>query len=45
MIGLLSKLEQAAQGSGLVTIPGGIQKMYGCGAEGHGLVVHLAGLG
>jgi len=38
-------LEQAAQGSGGVTIPGGVQKTCRCGTSGHGLagVVLLAG--
>jgi len=31
-------LEQAAQGSGGVTIPGGVQKRYRCGTSGYGLV-------
>ena len=31
-------LEQAAQGSGGVTIPGGIKKTHRRGASGHGLV-------
>jgi len=30
-------LEQAAQGSGGVAIPGGVQKMCRCGTWGHGL--------
>ena len=30
-------LDQAAQGSGGVTIPGGVQKPSGCGPLGHGL--------
>ena len=30
-------LDQAAQGGGGVTIPGGIQKMCRCGTSGHGL--------
>jgi len=30
-------LEQAAQGSGGVTIPGGVQKMCRYGTSGHGL--------
>ena len=30
-------LEQAAQGGGGVTIPGGVQKMCKCGTSGHGL--------
>ena len=29
-------LEQAAQGDGGVTIPGGFQEPCGCGTEGHG---------
>jgi len=39
-------LDQAAQGSGGVPIPGGIQKMCRCGASGHGLagMVVLGGL-
>jgi len=32
-------LDQAAQGGGGVTIPGGVQEMWRCGTEGHGLVV------
>jgi len=31
-------LDQAAQGSGGVPIPGGVQKLCGCGTWGHGLV-------
>jgi len=31
-------MEQAAQGSGCVTIPGGAQEMFRCDAKGHGLV-------
>ena len=31
-------LAQAAQGSGGVPIPGGVQKTRGCGTSGHGLV-------
>ena len=31
-------LEQAAQGSGGVTIPGGVQKACRCGTSGYGLV-------
>ena len=31
-------LEQAAQGGGGVTIPGGVQKTCRCGILGHGLV-------
>ena len=30
-------LEQAAQGSGGVTIPGGFQESCSCDTEGHGL--------
>jgi len=30
-------LEQAAQGSGAVSIPGSVQKRCGCGTSGHGL--------
>jgi len=30
-------LEQAAQGSGGVTIPGGVEKMCRCGTSGYGL--------
>jgi len=33
--------DQAAQGSGGVPVPGGVQKMRGCGTLGHG----LAGVG
>jgi len=38
-------LEQAAQGRGVVTIPGGVQKPCSCGTSGYGLVgmVVLAG--
>jgi len=38
-------LEQAAQGSGGVTIPGGVRKTYRCGTSGYGLagVVVLGG--
>ena len=28
-------MTQAAQGSGGVTVPGGVQEMCGCGTEGH----------
>ena len=31
-------LEQAAQGGGGVSIPGGVQEMCRCDTEGHGLV-------
>jgi len=31
-------LDQAAQGGGGVTIPGGVQKTCECGTLGHGLV-------
>jgi len=31
-------LDQAAQGSGGVPVPGGVQKPCGCGTSGHGLV-------
>ena len=34
-------LEQTAQASGGVMIPGGIWKMWRCGAYGHDLVVDL----
>jgi len=34
-------LGQAAQGSGGVPVPGGVQKTCGCGTSGHG----LAGVG
>ena len=37
-------LDQAAQGSGGVPIPGGVQKPHGCGPWGHGLVGRV-GLG
>jgi len=30
-------LDQAAQGSGGVPIPGGVKKPCGCGTSGHGL--------
>jgi len=30
-------LGQAAEGSGGVPFPGGVQKMCGCGTSGHGL--------
>lgn len=36
-------LEQAAQGSGRVTIPGGIQEMCRCGTKEHGLVGSVGG--
>ena len=29
-------LAQAAQGSGGVTVPGGVQEVWRCGTEGHG---------
>ena len=29
-------LEQASQGGGGVTVPEGVQELYGCGTEGHG---------
>jgi len=35
-------LAQAAQGSGGVTIPGGISKTGRCGTQGHELVVDFA---
>jgi len=38
-------VEQTAQGSGGVTIPGCIHKTCRCGAYRHGLVVDLAQLG
>ena len=28
-------LEQAAQGGGRVTVPAGVQEMWGCSTEGH----------
>ena len=31
-------LEQAAQGGGGVTVPGGVQERWRCGTEGHELV-------
>jgi len=31
-------LEQAAQGSGGVTILGGVKKIYRCGTSGYGLI-------
>jgi len=37
-------LEQAAQGSGRVTIPGGVQTPRRCGTSGHGLA-GVVGLG
>jgi len=37
-------LDQAAQGSGGVPIPGGVQKRCGCGPSGHGLA-GVVGLG
>lgn len=40
-------LEQTAQGSAGVTIPGSAQKLHGCGAWGHGsagLVLGLRGV-
>jgi len=33
----MSTLQQAAKGSGGVTIPGGVQKTCRCGTLGHGL--------
>ena len=30
-------LDQAAQGGGWVTFPGGVQKMHRCGTSGHNL--------
>lgn len=36
---------QAAQASGGITIPGGIQKTRKCGTQGHGLVMGLEVLG
>ena len=36
-ISLLKELEEAAQGSGGVTIPGGVQKTCRYGTSGHGL--------
>ena len=32
-------LAQAAQGSGGVTVPGGVQEKGRCGTEAHGLVI------
>ena len=44
-------MTQAAQGSGGVTVPGGVQETCGCGTEGHdqwarcdGLVLGLSDL-
>ena len=37
-------LEQAAQGSGGVTVPGGVQETCRCGTEGCGLV-NMVGMG
>jgi len=34
-------LEQAAQGDGGVTIPGGVQETFRCCTEGHGLVGNI----
>ena len=34
----IQALERAVQGSNWVTIPGGIQEMFRCCTEGHGLV-------
>jgi len=34
-------LEQAAQGGGEVTNPGGFQEMFKCCIEGHGLVGNI----
>ena len=36
---------QVAQGSGGVTVPGGVQGKVGCGAWGHGLVGDIGGRG
>jgi len=36
-ISLLKELEEAAQGSGGVTIPGGVRKTCRYGTSGHGL--------
>ena len=30
-------LAQAAQGGGGVTVPGGVQELWGCGTDEHGL--------
>ena len=38
-------LEQAAQVSGGVTIPGDVKKIHRCHSKGHGLLVVLAVLG
>ena len=37
-------LEQAAQGAGGVTVPGGIGEPWRCGIDGHGLV-GMVGMG
>jgi len=34
-------LEQPAQGSGAVVVPGGIQGMRGCGTKGHDSMIGL----
>ena len=34
-------LEQAAQGGGGVSNPEGVQEMYRCGNEGHGLLENI----
>lgn len=45
LMGGLSRLAQAAQESGEVTILGCVQKPRGCGTWGHGLVLAVAVLG
>lgn len=41
---MIKALEQAAQESSGVTIPGGIQGMWRCGADAHGLM-GMVGIG
>ena len=36
-------LEQAAQGGGGVTVPGGVQETFGCCTKGRGLVGNIGG--
>ena len=38
-------MAQAAQGSGGVTIAGGVPELWGCGTEGHGQWAWWDGLG
>ena len=34
-------MEQAAQGGDGVTVPGGVEEMFRCSTEGHGLVGNI----